>query len=190
LTLPAAGLPLDAWIDDGDLLRLGRRGAVTTGAPIPMTPIGAELAAGAWGLAFWGRGTLIRAAGLPAGTGPLEDDAILSIRALALIDELGVAVRREGADGLAFVLALRTAFANPDDVVAKLLALSADDLVSGRAAAAAKPIADAAPGAPFAADLAAGDLGLLIPTTVMNAAIRRGLPALLRRRRPAAGPGE
>lgn len=189
LTLPAAGLPLDAWID-GDLLRLGRRGATVTGAPIPMTPLGTELLSGAWGLALWGRGTLIRAAGLPAGSGPLAGDAILSVRALALVHELGAGVRRDGADGLAFVLALRTAFANPDDVVAQLLALSADDLTSGRAAPTAKAIADAAPGAPLAADLAAGDLGLLIPTTVLNAAIRRGLPALLRRGRAAPAPGE
>jgi len=187
MTLPASGLPLDGWIAE-DALRLGRRGAPSAGAPppIPMTPIGAELARGAWGLAFWGRGTLLRAAALPAGPpGSLSDEDRLSIRALALLDELGAAVRREpDGDGLAFVIALRTAFANPDDVVARLLAISADDIVSGRAAAAARPIAEAAPGSPFAADFAAGELGLLIPTAMVNAATRYGLPALLRGRRP------
>jgi hypothetical protein len=183
MTLPASGVPLDAWID-GDLLRIGERGAPAASAPVRMTPIGAELARGAWGLAFWGRGTLLRAAALPAAPpGPLAGDAILSIRALALIDELGAGVRRDG-DGLAFVIALRTAFANPDHVVAKLLAIPADDIVSGRAAAAARPIAAAAPGSPFAADFAAGEIGLLIPTAMVNAAIRYGLPALLRRRPP------
>jgi hypothetical protein len=184
LTLPAAGVALDAWIDR-DLLRIGKRSPPAAGAPVPMTPIGAELARGAWGLALWGRGTLLRAASLrPDPPGALEGGEILSVRALALIDELGAGVRREGDDGLAFVLALRTAFANPDDVVAKLLAIPAGDIVSGRAAAAAGPIAEVAPGSPFAADFAAGELGLLIPTTMLNAVTRYGLPALLRRRRP------
>ncbi len=182
LTLPAASVALEAWID-GDMLRIGRRGAAPEGAAVPMTPIGAELARGAWGVAFWGRGTLLRAPGLPAGPAPLAGDAILAIRALALLDELGAGVRHDG-EGLAFVIALRTAFANPDDVVARLLAISADDLASGRAAAAAASIAGAAPGSPFAADHAAGELGLLIPTAIVNAAVRHGLPALLRRRRP------
>jgi hypothetical protein len=186
MTLPASSVQLDGWLD-GDRLRLGRRDAAPpdAGPKIPLTPIGAELARGAWGVAFWGRGTLLRAAALPATTpAPLEGDAILSIRALALIAELGGAARREPDGALAFVLAVRTAFANPDAIVTKLTAISADEIVSGRAAAAARPIAEAAPGAPFASDFAAGEAGLLIPTAVMNAAVRYGLPALLRRRRP------
>lgn len=196
MTLPASSVQLDAWLD-GDRLRLGRRDATPPTAtapaatppsasrPIPLTPIGAELARGAWGVAFWGRGTMLRAAALPAAPpAPLAGDAILSIRALALISELGGAARREPDGALAFVLAVRTAFANPDHIVTKLTAISADEIVSGRAAAAARPIAEAAPGAPFASDFAAGEAGLLIPTAVMNAAVRYGVPALLRERRP------
>ena len=185
VTLPtSADLQVDAWIEDG-ALRLGDRHGPVAGEPVPMTPMGAELARGPWAHAFWGRGTLLHGVWprvSPAGELPPE--ALVPLRALSLLAELGAGVRREG-DALVFVVAVRTVFANPDDVVAKLLAIPVEDLASGRAGAAARQIAGAAPGAPFAADHAAGAGGLVIPATMLDAAVKLAVPALLRRRRPS-----
>jgi hypothetical protein len=177
-------LQLDAWIEGGTL-RIGDRSGGPAGATVPMTPMGVELARGPWAHAFWGRGALLGGTELavpPPGAGA-PPEALASLRALTLLSELGAGVRRDG-DALTFVVAVRTVFANPDEVVAKLLAIPGGDLAAGRAGAAARPIAEAAPASPFAADLAAGEGGLVIPSMVLRAAVTLGVPALLRRRRP------
>jgi hypothetical protein len=150
-----------------------------------MTPMGAELARGPWAHALWGRGALLGGTSLAMLSTDAErsPEALAPLRALSLLAELGAGVRRDG-DALAFVVAVRTVFANPDEVVAKLLAIPGADLAAGRAADAARPIAEAAPASPFAADLAAGEGGLVIPSMMLSAAVRLGAPALLRRRRP------
>jgi hypothetical protein len=183
MTLPIGDLRLDAWVET-DALRIGQRGAPLTGAPVPMTPMGAELARGPWAHAFWGRGTLLHGSSLPVAPpgAQLSPASIISLRSLSLLSELGAGVRRDG-DALVFVATARTVFANPDDIVAKLLAITAEDIAAGRAGPAAKQIADAAPAAPFAADDAAGEGGLIIPTTMLNAAMKLVVPALLRRGR-------
>jgi hypothetical protein len=64
------------------------------------------------------------------------------------------------------VATVRTTFANPDDVIAKLAAITANDIAATRARALAEPIVRTAAGAPFAHDFAAGHAGLLVPTAL------------------------
>jgi hypothetical protein len=77
---------------------------------------------------------------------------------MKMLNEFGVGVRIDG-DTARFVLGVRTSWSNPDSVVAKLVAIPAADVVSGRARNAAQAIADAAPTSPFAGDLRAGTTG-------------------------------
>lgn len=177
LTIPylTPALTLRLWLD-GKTLRLGRSGPAPKGkgpGPVALTPFGAELAAGSWSAAFWGRGSLFGS--LPR---PKEDDprqaamqtALLgkALEALKLVSELGLAARLEG-ETLRFAATARTVFANPDDVVAKLVAIPAADILADQSSAAAAEIARRAPASPFAADHAAGSTGLLAPVGLLTA---------------------
>ena len=160
-TVPQIGIQVAAWIE-GKELRIGQRTGAASAALVP-SPLAAELSRSEWSVAFSSRGTYLAIADLPGATDMLKsatDDAAMIARALPLLNELGFGLRKQG-DALHFVLGVRTAWANPDDVVRKLLAVSSADLLSGRASRTSQAIAAAAPGSPFAQDLRAGTGGLI-----------------------------
>lgn len=153
IPVPQAGITLDSWVE-GKELRIGLLGSGTPQAPA-QTGIGALIANAPWSAAFYGRGALF-AAKLPAAVvAALPPDSKLGLRALSVLNEVGVGLRKDG-DGLGFVLGVRTMWSNPDDIVQKLLAIAPDQIVNGTAPEAAKAIADAAPSSPFAGDFRAG----------------------------------
>ena len=178
--MPPLGLTFDIGIE-GAALHVTSRPRPGAPARVALTPLGAELAAGTWQLAFWGRGTIFA----PLVTAPpspvpvLPDQAQLIVRGLGLVSEVGVGVRAEGSTVRA-VVGLRTLWANPDDVVAKLTAVTPGDIVSGRVAALAEPVAAAAPAAPFARDYAAGYGGLTLPVEAIGILAGVAIPAVQR----------
>src|SRR6185503_21137795 len=99
-----------------------------------------------WQLAMYGRGSLLGAGSLFAKQqklAKLPAKGMFAIRGVAFLDELGLGLRVDG-DRLQFVFGVRTAWSNPDDVVAKLLALDPAAVTAGKADAAIKAIVDAA----------------------------------------------
>lgn len=134
-----------------------------------MSQLGTELAAGQWTFAVWARGMLgapalrelMRSAGRP-------DVAALTLRIYMMLNEAGVGLRGDG-DAVRFVLGGRTAFASPDEVVSKLLAISAVDVIDGSSTARLRQIADATPGSSLAADLDAGPAGLKVIGRLIDA---------------------
>ena len=102
-------------------------------------------------------------------------------------DQQGVAGEEERLRGQ-IVLGVRTIWANPDDVVAKLFAIPADQLLRDPAVRQARAIALAAPTSPFATDFRAGlgGGGALAPAIGIAAAV--AIPAFLdykKRAKPA-----
>ena len=176
-----ANAPIDFTLD-GNALDV----AWATGAPGPAvepTALGKELAATPWQLALYGRGSLLGAGALFSQQPllqllPADAKSVvhIAIRALALLDEEALAVRVDG-DQLRIVAGLRTAWSNPDDVVAKLLALDSDAVFSGHGDAAIKSIVDAAPSSPFAADMRAGYGGMLVEVMAVGAMAAIAIPA-------------
>ena len=166
VAVPQLGVAYEARVGGKDLR------ITTAGAPPPSTisagALGRELAHGTWQLAVWGRGTLLaNPNALPVGT--LDPDTELGLQVIAmLVNELGLGVRTEG-DRVRVVAFVRSAWANPDDVVARLAAVRLDDVLAGRARRRAQAIADAAPRAPFAADNRAGVAGLVVPAAGIGA---------------------
>ena len=175
VVVPQATLELELRVDD-QALRIGAPGP-RDGA-VAMTPIGAELADGAWSAVVWGRGTVVGPTAMPAMPGELPAQAAIAVRALTLLEELGFAARRDG-ERVHVVLALATAFANPDAVVDQLLAIPPADIVAGRAGARAQQIADGAPGSPFATHLRSGQGGLMMPTALIGMISAVAIPAFL-----------
>ena len=177
--MPSLGYQVDLWVD-GQEVRIGKQGAVTGGVAVPMSAIGAELARTPSGFAFWGRGTMFGPAGsvvVPNVPG-LPAEALMAIRGLGMLNELGGSVRVDN-DTLKVTLVVRTAWSNPDDVVAKLEAIKPQGLFDGTAATAAKAIAAASPGLPFAADYKAGTGGLMAPMAVAGMLAAVAVPAFL-----------
>lgn len=168
------GLDLEARVD-GTELHVASRNAPGAAAAIPLTGAGLELATGAWALAVYGRGTTLAMPPLALGDVP-PDDAAALFRMMSLLDEVGVGVQLDG-DVLRVLATVRTAWANPDDVVAKLLAIPQADLASGKALATAQAIAAAAPDSPLATDLRAGFTGLSVPTLLIGAVAVGLMPA-------------
>ncbi|HEY4238892.1 MAG TPA: hypothetical protein VGM88_03720 [Kofleriaceae bacterium] len=154
----------DIWLAD-NVLHIGKRG-LAPGPAVAPTELGTELAGGTWGFAVWGRGSVFAA---PDGSkhDDLEPREAMMVRALATLSEVAIAAKQHG-DALDLVFAVRTIWSNPDDVAAKILALAPQQIVSGEATPAAKAIADAAPGSPFATDFAAGTNGMIVPTSVLG----------------------
>jgi hypothetical protein len=175
LAIPNA-FEVDAWVD-GKNLRFGaNKGAPAEGKPVAMTAWAKDVANDDWTIAFWGRGTVVAPA-LPAEMpGMLADEAKLLLRALQLLDEIGVAIRLDD-DFIRFRAIVRTAWANPDAVVGKLVAITGDDIVQGKAGDLAKVIAAAAPGSPFAADFEAGQGGMTIPIAAIGTIAAVAIPA-------------
>lgn len=160
----AMDLVVDGWVDD-KTLRFGDRASAATGTR--MTSVGTHpLGSGEWVFSILGRGTIFAPTQL---TAIVKSFGIGSdMRALSLLTELGVGVRLDG-DLLRGLATVRTLWENPDDVVAKLIAIPPAEIASGTAAARAKAIADAAPTSPFAADYRAGVTSLFIPFAIMGA---------------------
>lgn len=184
LSLSDVHLELDAWFADGRL-RVGNKQKRLEGVRGELTPLASELARGSWQLALWGRGTML--ATVPTPPPPdaqIAPQAALALRLLMLVDEFGFGAVKDG-DAVRFVLGARTIYDNPAGVVAKLLAITTDDLIHGRAGKLAQAIAERAPDAPFAVDHAAGQAGLIVPTAVVGKALSIIIPALMEFRRSA-----
>ncbi len=177
LDLQQLNTTLDMWVE-GNVLRLGKKGAPITPVKIPMSAAAREIANGQWGLAFWGRGTMFAPTGKPPTDVPqLPPLLAIQLRVLSAIDEIGFAVKQDG-DSLRFVLGLRTLFSDPQVVVDALAAISAADIASNRAELKSKPIVDANPRSQFALDHAAGQHGILIPAQLFSAGVSGILPAI------------
>ena len=177
IPVPQYNFAFDAWVD-GNELHFGTKGASFSGSA-PVSAIGAEIAGGEWHLAFWGHGTLLAESPfkLP-DVSDMPGEAAMAIKAMAMMSEVGIAVRLDG-DTVRFITSLRTAWANPDDVVAKIQKVSAEDVLQGKAGAAGKAIADAAPSSPFAADYKAGTQGVMIPVAAIGVLAAVAVPAFL-----------
>jgi type IV pilus assembly protein PilA len=176
--VPQYNFAIDLWVD-GKELRIGTKNAAAPSHTAPASAIGAEIANNSWQVAFWGHGTLLAPSTFALPTaGVLPDEAVLAIRAMIMLNEVGIGVTLEG-DSVRFVTAVRTAWANPDDVVAKITAVPADDVISGKAGDRGKAIADAAPGSPFAADYQAGSQGVMIQVAAIGVLAAVAVPAFL-----------
>jgi hypothetical protein len=178
IPIPQMLMEADAWIE-GNELRLGKRGGAGPAGTAPLTPIATELASRKWPLVVWGRGTILATPQMPpVPMGDQADMVAAMIRSFMLLDEMGLAMRMDG-DTLHAVIAVRTAYANPDDVLAKLEAIKPEDFLAGRTGETAKAIAAASPGSPFAADLASGYNGLMIPTAAIGMMAAVAIPAFM-----------
>ncbi len=187
LDLQQLNTSLDMWVE-GNVLHLSKKGATPTTIKIPMSGLGRELATGTWGMAFWGRGTMFAPTGKPVSDVPqIHPLLAIQLRMLAALDEIGFGVKQDG-DGLRFVLALRTTFADSQGVVDALAAITALDIASNRAEVKAKPVADANPSSQFAIDFTAGQHGILIPAQLLSTGISTIVPALISYMRPEPPP--
>jgi len=177
--LAQMNLALDLWVE-GTTLHLGKKGAVPSEVRVTMPKPALEIATGKWGLAFWGRGTMFAATGKP----PIEDTTginpliTMPLRTMSMLDEIGFGVKQDG-DLLRFVVTMRTAFADPDPVIEKISAITAVDVLTNHAEAKAKPIVEAFPRSQFAADFAAGQHGMVVPSQMLFAAVQMFIPALM-----------
>ncbi|MEO8548644.1 MAG: hypothetical protein ABI678_01675 [Kofleriaceae bacterium] len=146
------------------------------------SPLGKELAAGKWQFAFFGRGSLLGGfqgmGGMPAVPPEAAMYLHLGLKAMALINEMGAAVKIDG-DTIHFVFGLRTAFGNPPDVVAKLIAIDPDQIIAGKGGEIVKPIIAAAPSSPLAQDVKAGYMGLMLPTMGIGMMSAIAIPAFM-----------
>lgn len=173
-------LELDVWVE-GNTLRLGaHKGPIPEGKPDALTPAGRELAGGTWTAAFWGRGTMLNLDGVTPAAQDAPPEVALSIHAMALVNELGAAARIDH-DGIRFRIIARTAWKNPPALVHELVAISGNDIVTGKATAPAAVLAaTAGAGSPFAADYAAGQGGLMIPAAMIGLVSAVVIPAVMR----------
>lgn len=178
VVVPQLAIELDAWMH-GTELRIGRKDVTAPGVALPPRATATELASGEWAFTVFGRGTLIGEGKLPPlPVNTLPDDAKMGIRALLMLDELGLGIDAEG-DTLRFYLSLRTAWSNPDEVVAKLLAIDPELIIKGQAATTARQIANASPSAPFASDYKAGLGGMLLPVATLGMVAAVAIPAFM-----------
>ena len=158
-------------------LHAGMNTLGASSSSVELTPLGKELADGTWQDAFWGHGSLLAndqnlATQFSAMPMPLDVRVINgAIHAMTMLNEFGIAARVDG-DALRFVVGLRTAWSNPDDVVAKLLAIAPADVLAGKGPALAAPIATK--GTPLENDLKSGyTLGMMVPMEWYRCAQRR-----------------
>jgi len=187
--LAQMNLSLDLWVD-GQTLHLGKKGAAPTDVSVAMPKPAIELATGTWGLAFWGRGTMFAPTGKPpiepAGINPL---ITTPLRTMAMVDEIGFGVKQDG-ELLRFLLTMRTAFADPDPVVAKVTDITAVDVLTNHAEGKGKAVVAEFPRSQFAADYAAGQHGMVVPTQMLFAAVQTIIPALMSYTRGDQAPAE
>lgn len=170
-------LELDIWVEN-TTLRLGaHKGPRPAGHAGALTQVGRELASGAWTAALWGRGTMLNLTGITPASQEMPEQVALGIHAMALLNELGAAATVDQT-GMKFRGFVRTAWANPADVVAKYVAVSGNDIVNGKATETGKAIVQTAPDSPFAADFAAGQGGLMIPAAAVGIVSSIVIPAV------------
>lgn len=169
LTIPRIGLEVAGWID-GNELRIGSR---TSGKTISLapTPFATELAANEWSIAVYGRGSFANLRGLPGAAAMLRSSPIAAAlsRTILLVNEIGLAARKDG-DAIRFLAGVRTPWASSEDVVQKLIAISSEDLLSGKAEEISASIAAGASGSPFAEDVRAGAggmVGITVPIAIL-----------------------
>ena len=172
-------LVVSLWVD-GKTLHIGQKGAPSP-ATVEPTALGKELADGTWQLAFYGRGSML--ANYPGTQMPdLGGDAgaimNVAMRGMAMLNELGTAVKVDG-DTVQLIFGVRTAWSNPDAVVAKLQALDAAQLIAGKGGDLVKPIVASAPDSPLAKDVKAGYMGLMIPAGGVGVLAAVAIPAFL-----------
>ncbi|HUS30033.1 MAG TPA: hypothetical protein VMZ53_16115 [Kofleriaceae bacterium] len=179
VTIPQMLMSFDAWIENKEL-RIGTKGGAAPTATAPMGAIGQELAASEWMFAMYGHGTLLAAPALPMP--PLDQlppEAALGFRALSLVTEAGFGMKIDG-DTLRFVASVRTIWANPDDVVKKVLAIGPKEITSGQFPGMAKAIVDASPKSAFAADYNAGYGALMMPAAAIGMLAAISVPAFMK----------
>ena len=172
-------LTVSVWID-GKTLHIGQKGAPAPAAVEP-TALGKELADGSWQLAFYGRGSMLAnypGTQMPDLGGDVGSILNVAMRGMAMLNELGTAVKVDG-DTVQFILGVRTAWSNPDTVVAKLQTLDAKQLIAGKGGDLAKPIIASAPDSPLAKDVKAGYMGLMIPSAGVGILAAVAIPAFL-----------
>jgi acetyl esterase/lipase len=155
---PGRSLAIDSWIDGGQL-RIANRAAGTASAIEP-SPLARELAQGAWSVALFGRGHFLDIKDARSQIAMLPAVVASKARLWPLLSEVGVGIRKDGAS-VHFAIGARTIWSNPDDVVRKLLAISSEDLLSGKGVEIGRSIASGAPSSPFAHDFRAGTAGVL-----------------------------
>jgi type II secretory pathway pseudopilin PulG len=174
IVVPQYTMTLDIWVTDTEL-RLGSKAPISAPS-VAMTAFGTELAGSEWSVGLWGRGTLLGTSGfvLPPD---MPGNAQAMLRALALINELGLAVRFEG-DSTTFVIGARSVWSNPPDVTAKILAIPEAELARGQSDTAVA-IARTSPTSPFASDFAAGQGGLMVPTAAIGMLAAIAIPAFM-----------
>lgn len=172
-------LTVSVWVD-GKTLHIGQKGAPVPAAVEP-TALGKELADGSWQVAFYGRGSLLAnypGSQMPDLGGEVESILHVAMRGMAMLNELGIAVKADG-DTVQFVFGVRTAWSNPDAVVAKLQTLDAAQLIAGKGGDLAKPIIESAPDSPLAKDVKAGYMGLMIPAAGVGMLAAIAIPAFM-----------
>jgi hypothetical protein len=109
-------------------------------------------------MALFGRGSLFELAGAQGAVAMLQAmpiDVKPVLRGALMFNELGGGMRLDG-NTVRFMVGVRTAWANPDAVVQKLLAASLDQVMADKTGEIGRSITSAAPGAPFGEDLKAG----------------------------------
>ncbi len=149
---------------------------------VELTGFGKELAEGSWQDAFWGHGSLLAsdqnlAGQMAAMPVPIDLSIINSaIRAMTMLNEFGIAAKVDG-DALRFVVGVRTAWSNPDDIVTKLLAIAPADVLAGKGPALAGAIATK--GSPLENDLQAGYTGMMVPMGGVGAMAAVAIPAFM-----------
>jgi len=175
--VPQLQMELDAWVD-GKTLRIGKKGAQGGGPAAPLSPVAKELANGEWLVAMFGRGTMFGQTQmqLPMPPGALPPEAMMGLRAVAMLSELGFGVRVDG-EVVRVLATVRTVWSNPADVVAKLVAIDPADILQGKAGAQGKAVADAFPQSAFAGDFKTGISGLMIPTAMVGILAAVAIPA-------------
>jgi hypothetical protein len=192
LTVPGLSLDVEVRVDGNDL-----RARTTNAAPVTATlrptAIARELASGAWAFALYGRGTVLTP--FHPTEQEISHESMLAVRVLTWLSEAGVGVRADG-DLLRFVVAIRTVWSNPPEVVAKWLALPLETILDPAGLETARQIAATAPTAPLGDDLAGGTAVVasiaalaMVAGVVVGKVADKDLRALARRDR-ASTPAE
>lgn len=172
-------LELDAWVENATLRLGAKKGPAPPGKPEGLTPAGRELSAGTWTAAFWGRGTMLNLSGITPTQQQVPAQVALGIHAMALVNELGAGVRVD-QDGVRLRAIVRTAWANPPAVTDRIVKITGEEILTGKATEPAKKIAASAPDTPFSADFAAGQGGLMVPAAMIGLASAIAIPAIVR----------
>jgi hypothetical protein len=161
VALAVSGIPieLDAWID-GTTLRARRDRKAPPAASVDAAPtaLGKELGDGTWTWAVWGRGTIIHNL-VPPGAPP---SAAIYAAPFFALSELGIGVR-VGDGGIDVLAGARTIWDDPEDVIAAIAPVVAKALGGDEITGDVKAIAAKFPQSPYAADVRAGEGGLMLP---------------------------